>query len=127
MRCTPTTLAFARRLRSSLTPAEQRLWRRLRNGRMLGVRFRRRHPIAGFIIDFYCIELHLAIEVDGGQHADSRTDAQRDARLGRHGVQVLRYWNDDVLLRIDEVLIDIAQHCSTRIACARGGTAPATM
>ena len=114
MRGNPTTLTLARSLRRNMTSAEQRLWRRLRGTQLLGLRFRRQHPCAGFVLDFICLEVGVVVEVDGGQHADSASDLRRDAALARRGLKVLRYWNDDVLLRMDLVLADIAAHCTRR-------------
>ena len=94
---------FARHLRSSMTDAEQALWRRLRR-RQAGCRFRRQVPIGPFIADFACIERRLVIELDGGQHQASRTDPRRDAWLRRRGYRVLRFWNTDVLQNMEGVL-----------------------
>jgi very-short-patch-repair endonuclease len=97
-----------------MTDAERLLWRRLCRRQVHGLRFRRQHPFAGFILDFYCVEIGVAIELDGGQHADSSRDEWRDSILTRRGLCVLRYWNDDVMLRTDDVLADIAIRCGLR-------------
>jgi very-short-patch-repair endonuclease len=71
------------------------------------MKFRRQHPIGGFILDFFCEEAGLAIELDGGGHAEagqSGSDAQRTERLTQQGIRVLRFWNTDVLLNVDGVL-----------------------
>ncbi len=94
---------LARRLRRALTPAEQALWRHLRGRQRCGVRFRRQHPIGPFVVDFACLVPALVIEVDGGQHCGSRTDAVRDAYLRRRGFHVFRFWNHDVLQNPDGV------------------------
>ena len=106
---------FARALRRDMTDAERALWHRLRDRRSLGLKFRRQHPFAGFVLDFFCAEAGVLVELDGGQHADSLADARRDGILRRNGLIVLRYWNDDVLLRPDVVVADILRHCATRI------------
>jgi len=96
----------ARALRRNMTDAERLLWSRLRMGQ-LGFRFRRQHPIAPYVIDFYCIERRLAIELDGGQHNESAgiaSDRHRSARLRTQGIQTLRFWDNDVLNNIDGVL-----------------------
>ena len=62
--------AYARELRSLQTDAEARLWHLLRDRRFFGHKFRRQHSVENFILDFYCPEQHLAIELDGGQHGD---------------------------------------------------------
>jgi very-short-patch-repair endonuclease len=105
---------FARALRSEMTVAERHLWRCLRRRQIDGHRFRRQHPYGDFILDFFCVEIGLAIELDGGQHVASVSDARRDELLSKRGVKVLRYWNDDVLQRTEEVLEDIGRHCAAR-------------
>ena len=100
------TVAYARDLRRSQTDAEIVLWRRLRSSQ-LGAKFRRQHSVDSFILDFYCAEALLAVELDGGQHADldrARYDRSRSDRLQSLGVRVLRFWNTDVLQNIDGVL-----------------------
>jgi very-short-patch-repair endonuclease len=87
----------ARRLRQSSTEAERRLWSALRDRRLSRYKFRRQHPIGNFIVDFVCTEYRLAIEVDGGQHADDTVDARRTDRLQSQGWRVIRFWNNDVL------------------------------
>ena len=104
MRGATRTTFFARDLRARMTEAEIRLWYHLRRRELGDRRFRRQHPIGPYFADFACLEAHLVVELDGGQHLVSRTDAKRDACLGRHGFRVLRFWNDDVLLRLDDVL-----------------------
>lgn len=101
----------ARLLRSGATDAERHLWRFLRGRQLDGRRFRRQAPIAGYIADFLCPELKLVVELDGGQHIErSAYDTGRTQVLFLHGYRVLRYWNDDVLLRVGDVLDDILRH-----------------
>lgn len=116
----------ARQLRSNATDAERRLWRHLRARQLGGARFRRQHPVAGFVLDFACPELKLGVELDGGQHLEQRGyDAQRSERLAESGYRVLRFWNDDVLLRteavLEQVLITIE---ALRGAAAKRGEQP---
>jgi very-short-patch-repair endonuclease len=87
----------ARQMRANPTIAEQRLWSMLRDRRLGTVKFRRQHVIAPYIVDFACLERSLIVEADGGQHADSISDRQRDAFLRRKGFRILRFWNNDVL------------------------------
>lgn len=94
---------LAKRLRRTMTPAEHALWRHLRIRQRCNLKFRRQHPIGPFVVDFACLQPALVIEVDGGQHNGSRTDAARDAYLRRCGFHVLRFWNDDVLSNPDGV------------------------
>jgi len=105
-------LNFARKLRSEQTNAEQLVWSLLRDRRLAGAKFRRQHPVAAagknYVLDFYCDELKLAIELDGGQHQENRTkDEERTGLLSQLGIRVLRYWNNDVLSQTDSVLESI--------------------
>jgi very-short-patch-repair endonuclease len=101
----------ARDLRNNATDAERALWRALRGKQLQGFRFRRQVPIGGFIADFVYPQVKLIIELDGGQHAErSEYDAARTSRLESPGYRVLRYWNNDVLLRSESVVDDICRH-----------------
>jgi len=101
----------AHTLRADHTDAEALLWNRLRDRRLAGVKFRRQHPIGPYVVDFCCIERHLVVEVDGGQHADAESgDEKRSAYLASFGLKVLRFWNSDVLANIEGVLAQIAEH-----------------
>lgn len=98
----------ARGLRRRETEAEQTLWRRLRGQQFHGLKFRRQHPLAGYVLDFFCEELRLCVEVDGGQHdARAAQDAARTAALKALGVEVVRYWNSEVLGNLDGVWADL--------------------
>ncbi|MFL6803362.1 MAG: endonuclease domain-containing protein, partial [Xanthobacteraceae bacterium] len=102
---------IARRLRHDSTVVERRLWYRLRSGQIDGHRFRRQHPAGPYVLDFYCPELRLAIELDGGQHSFAAAlgrDQRRDAWLAARGVVVLRFWNSDVIENMTGVLEKIA-------------------
>lgn len=108
----------SRELRHESTPAEQTLWRYLRNRRLDGLKFRRQHPVSRFILDFYCEDLQLAIEVDGGGHNEEEQEAYDLARteaLRDLGIQVIRFWNDDVLERTELVLEEI-RHVITKLS-----------
>jgi very-short-patch-repair endonuclease len=98
----------SRSLRHEMTDAERHLWRRLRQRELLGWRFRRQHPIAGYVADFACIEAKLVIEVDGGQHSGSEADVRRDRPIRDQGWSVLRFWNNDVMANVDGVVAAIA-------------------
>ena len=98
---------FARELRRRTTDAETLLWRLLRNRLMAGAKFRRQHPLPPYVLDFYCHDAGLAVELDGGQHneaAGRRHDARRDAFLAQKGIRVLRFWNHEVLNQTEAVL-----------------------
>jgi very-short-patch-repair endonuclease len=93
MRAPDATIRFAKRLRSELSPPEVRLWLRLRALRGQGIRIRRQHPIGRYVLDFYCPERKLAIEIDGFGHAMGGReirDERRDAWLAREGIEVVR-------------------------------------
>ena len=100
-------LSFARRLRQRHTDAERLMWELLRDRRFCGFKFRRQHPCGRYILDFYCHEAKLAIELDGGQHntdAARRTDEKRSAFLADEKIDVLRFWNHEVLGETEAVL-----------------------
>ena len=104
--------ARARSLRANMTDAESRLWRNLRRDQLDGFSFRKQHPIGPYTVDFYCSRLRLAVEVDGGQHAEQRkqADDRRTEWLATKGVTVVRYWNNDVLSNLEGVLRDLLAH-----------------
>jgi adenine-specific DNA-methyltransferase len=106
------SLRHARALRRRSTDAESKLWYYLRDRRLFAARFRRQKPVGHWIVDFYCAQAKLVIEVDGGGHGDPRTmeeDARRTEDLERRGLRVLRFWNSDVLTNVEGVLITIAE------------------
>jgi len=94
----------ARTLRANTTDAERKLWYALRDRRFAGYKFRRQVPIGPYVADFICYAERMVIEVDGGQHADSESDARRDRWFGQNGFRVLRFWNNDVLKNLEGVL-----------------------
>lgn len=95
----------ARELRNNSTPAEKRLWKYLRRKQMQGFDFDRQKPIDQFIVDFYCKELKLAIEIDGRYHDfQYRYDLVRQGRIESFGIQFLRFSEKEVLNDIDNVL-----------------------
>jgi very-short-patch-repair endonuclease len=103
------SLKYAKKLRSNMTDAEQRLWYRLRGHRFDNVKFKRQVPIGPYIVDFACLNRNLILEIDGGQHADNERDRRRDQWLQAQGFHVLRFWNNDVLKQTNSVLEMIAQ------------------
>ena len=95
-------------LRKRMTDAERHLWPHLRRRQLLGFKFRRQVPVGPFIADFACIDAKLIVELDGGQHVDEQAaDESRSRFLESRGFRVLRFWNDDVLTRTEEVLEEI--------------------
>ena len=105
----------ARVLRKNLTDAEQRLWQALR-AKQLGVKFRRQAPVGPYIVDFLSHEAMLVIEMDGGQHTETREyDAKRTGFIEEKGFRVLRFWNNEALENMQGTLTVIheainAQH-----------------
>ena len=105
-------VARARGLRVLSTAAERDLWHHLRNRQIAGHKFRRQHPLAGYVLDFACESLRLGIELDGGDHTTTEAqkyDARRTEILRRQGWKILRFWNHDVAGNIEGVLAVIAQ------------------
>ncbi|MDQ3143524.1 MAG: DUF559 domain-containing protein [Pseudomonadota bacterium] len=102
----PTTLA--RSLRNNATSAERQLWRYLSKRQLAGFKFSRQMPIGPFVCDFLCREARLVIEVDGGQHCESRRDLVRTAYLEAQGLRVIRFWNNEVAGNIEGVIETIA-------------------
>jgi len=95
----------ARELRARMTDAEQTPWRHLRNRQLQGFKFRRRHEIGCYIVDFACTEAKLIVELDGGQHLEQMAyDAHRTRQLKIMGYSLLRFWNNDVLMDTESVL-----------------------
>ena len=99
---------IARHLRKNQTEAETLLWSRLRAKQLAGYRFRRQHPIRGYVVDFVCLEKKLVIELDGSQHVEQASaDMVRTASIERDGFRVIRFWNNDVFGNLDGVLEQI--------------------
>src|SRR5438105_1286482 len=98
--------SFSRKLRRKQTNCERILWRFLRDRRLLGLKFRRQHPIGPFFVDFCCVKQRLIIELDGGQHAIVQKvyDATRSNYLEAQGYRVLRFWDNEILSELDGVL-----------------------
>ncbi|MGH9358061.1 MAG: endonuclease domain-containing protein [Terriglobia bacterium] len=100
MRPSQRTITRARKLRQDSTNAEWLAWKLLRNRAALGVKFRRQHPLGSFVVDFYCPERHLAVELDGSVHSQpsqQRRDESKERFLRQQGVHVLRISNGWVL------------------------------
>jgi very-short-patch-repair endonuclease len=91
-------------MRRKPTDAERRMWALLRDRRLTNYKFRRQVPIGPYIVDFFCADAKLIVELDGTQHADSPHDAKRDVYLAAQGFQTLRIWNNDILARPQQVL-----------------------
>jgi len=97
----------ARRFRRNGTTAEKLLWSRLRNKKVAGLKFRRQHLIGDRIVDFFCAEVKLAIELDGGghnRHLRHAEDLDRELELYEDGIRLLRFWNHEVFENLDGVI-----------------------
>ena len=96
---------YACHLRENATDAERLLWSRLRRRQVHGCKFRRQRSIGPYVCDFVCLELSVIVELDGSQHVTQAPyDDNRDRFLRASGYRVLRFWNADVLVRIDSVV-----------------------
>ncbi len=114
----PTRLrSNARELRKTQIDVERLMWAILRGRRFGGFKFRRQHPLPPFILDFYCSELRLGVELDGGQHLEAErqtAERARTAALARRGVVLLRFSNREVLLETEAVLERLWEACVER-------------
>ena len=97
----------ARALRHELTRSEKALWYQLRNRKLCGLKFRRQQPLESYILDFFCPDKCLVVELDGGQHdipEEREYDEKRTAFLNKQGLDVLRFWNSQVRENLPWVL-----------------------
>ncbi len=102
----------ARRLRYNETDAERKLWSRLRNKQIMGIKFRRQQPVGKYIVDFVCFEKEMIIEIDGSQHAEIfgiTKDIERTKYLESRGFRIVRFWDNDVFNNIEGVLFNISE------------------
>ena len=103
----------AKELRHSTTNAEQKLWSLIRNRQLKGKKFKRQHAVANYILDFYCNECKLAIELDGNFHTQTETKNYGELRtlsLNEQEITVLRFWNEQVLDEPERALRKISEH-----------------
>ena len=105
-------IPVARKLRSNITDSEKLLWSRLRGGRLDGRKFVRQLPIGDAIADFACRSAKLVVELDGGQHSGSESDADRTKAIEARGYRVIRFWNHDVMENLDGVLAEVVRELS---------------
>lgn len=122
MKIDPQLLEFAKSMRHTATDSEHLMWQILRAKRFMNLKFRRQHVIKPYIVDFYCHEIGLVVELDGSQHGTDDAieyDAERTKFLEALGLTVVRYWNHDVVGsrmdmvgRMDVVLEDLWRICS---------------
>ena len=110
---TPSMKELRRELRQNQTKAEDVLWAELRGRRLANAKFRRQHSFGHFIVDFYCSEYKLVIEVDGAVHNTPEAllnDAEREVVLCDLGLTIMRFTNNDVLEKLDNVLQKIREN-----------------
>lgn len=96
-----------RTLRRTMPQAEAILWSRLRRNQLAGFKFRRQYSVERYVLDFYCVQVKLAIELDGDSHGSNdaqQYDAERQAVIEAYGIRFLRFWNNDVFTNIEGVL-----------------------
>jgi very-short-patch-repair endonuclease len=109
------TVLNARQLRRPLTASEQILWEAVRDGRLQGIKFRRQHPFGPYVLDFFCVKAQLAVELDGSIHEQAEQkeyDQERTAYLEEHGLRVLRFRNEEVEERLEDVVTRILETAS---------------
>jgi len=117
-------IKLAKNLRKNQTDAENLMWQLLRNRQIANAKFRRQHPIEGYIADFYCHEYKLVVELDGSQHLTvegMQKDAARTYRLKELGVTVVRFDNRQILQETEAVLRVIYE----KLKCPRPNPLPA--
>ena len=106
----PIIFERARQLRRCMTESELKLWSELRNKKLMDLKFRRQHPALTFILDFYCHELKLAIEIDGKYHNSTKQkllDKSRTGDLQDCGITIIRFTNEQVNDCLHEVVSEI--------------------
>lgn len=100
-------LLVSRSLRKNQTPWEAKLWAHLRAGRFFNLKFKRQVRLGNYVVDFYCAQHRLVIELDGGQHNErkiSLKDGEKQEYLGKEGFKVLRFWNHELQQNLGGVL-----------------------
>jgi len=111
LRNDPTLKKRRRELRRNQTEAEKMVWAHLRNKQFYGMKFFRQYSIGPYILDFYCPTVKLAIELDGGQHNQPENkgyDLARSEFMKAQSIDVIRFWNDEVLLNMEGLLSELA-------------------
>lgn len=110
----PAIFENAGQLRGRQTPQEELLWNELKGNKIMGLKFRRQHPIDVFVADFYCHKLKLVIEIDGEYHAEKEQveyDAGRTEEMNGYGIRVMRFTNSEVEKDIKGVVESITRTC----------------
>ena len=112
------TFKKAEALRENMTKSELYLWEYLKENKLLGLRFKRQHPISQFIVDFYCHKVKLVIEIDGEIHniiENREYDENRTHELEKFQLTVIRFTNDEVFNKIDFVIETIKTFCQNKL------------
>ncbi len=110
------TFDKAKRLRSRETEAELELWNHIKGKQIHGLRFRRQHPIETFIVDFYCHQAKLVIEIDGGIHLRRKeSDQRRTSEIEKYGILLIRFTNEEIMNHTDLVLDKIRNTFKLRL------------
>lgn len=112
-----TTILRARELRREQTPAEKKIWARVRNHQLMNLPIRRQHPIGPYVVDFCCEPAKVIIEIDGDSHCEPEQkafDAQRTTWLEECGYHVIRFTNIEVHRNLEVVLQAIADQCGAK-------------
>lgn len=112
-------MEFARGMRKDATDAERKMWGILRSRTLAGWKWRRQYPVGGFVWDFYCVKAGVVVELDGGQHGEERQreyDRERTRRLEELGMEVMRFWDHDVLRQPDVVAETIYRRLEEKCA-----------
>jgi very-short-patch-repair endonuclease len=110
---TPDIFRKAKELRRYETESEKRLWAKLCRNQLIGLKFRRQHPINRFIVDFYCVKIKLVIEVDGNIHEIPENkvyDIGRSQILNDFGIKVIRFTNEEFIEDIEKVIKNIEKN-----------------
>jgi very-short-patch-repair endonuclease len=112
----PETFRTAKILRDNMTKYEKLLWEKLKQKQICGLRFRRQHPIVFFIVDFYCHDARLVIEIDGDIHSQQREyDDGRSAEIEKFSIKVIRFSNSEIENNISDVIKVIEDEAKSRI------------
>ena len=119
---TPEKMEIAKNLRNNMTHTELLLWEKLKEKQICGLRFRRQHPIDLFIVDFYCHQVRLVVEIDGEIHSQQiEYDDGRSAEMEKFGIKVIRFMNYEVQNDIEKVVSEIKNIVNERLKSPHWG------
>jgi very-short-patch-repair endonuclease len=103
------TKELRRSLRKNSTPEEMKIWQIVRNRKILNLKFFRQYSVNKYILDFYCPQIKLCLEIDGGHHNLNNNDKIRTDYLNLVGISVIRFWNNDVNNNLEGVYQKISE------------------